>query len=103
MDKDPHKTIVLFRKEKCSIVPYLTAVFPELPGTRDPHTMACYARVGQHSACCTSWFKGTRAATPDEYAALTIELESIGYDLDIRQRIPRIAHDRRHKSLRASA
>jgi len=83
-------TMVVFRKDvrepkRTEIV----AVFPELQGTNEPGTMACYARVGQHSSCHISWyFEHTKPATPEEYAPLKAELESIGYYLDVRRRRP---------------
>jgi hypothetical protein len=40
----------------------------------------CYARVGQHSSYSHGWYVKTRAAKPEEYAALLRELEQIGYD-----------------------
>lgn len=55
----------------------VTAVFPSLPGSRDPNTATCYARIGQHGACSRDWYRTTRAATPEEYAALHRELCNI--------------------------
>lgn len=67
----------------------ITAVFPTLPGTvGDNDSMMCYAHIGQHSACSTGWYReNTRAANPEEYAPLARELESIGYVLDVRERM----------------
>ena len=48
--------------------------------------MAYYAHVGQHGSCSYDWYiTDTKPAKPDEYANLKAELESIGYDLDIKQ------------------
>ena len=42
----------------------------------------CYARVGQHSECAESFAKRKRA-TPEQYAPLLRELESIGYNVQV--------------------
>lgn len=90
MERDAHKTIAIFRAEKSGAYKgTVTAVFPEIAGTYDWHaTMACYEHVGQHSTCTVGWYQTTRAAKPHEYEALRQELESIGYNLDIRRRMP---------------
>lgn len=80
MTRDTHRTIVIFRAEKTG--PFkgdVTAVFPTEPGDSSRFSCACYAHVGQHSACNYDWYKTTRPATPDEYADLQAELEGIGY------------------------
>lgn len=56
---------------------HITAVFPTLPGNRDPYTATCYAHVGQHSACSPEWYRTTRPASPDESADLLAELRRI--------------------------
>jgi len=42
-----------------------------------------YSHIGQHSGCCPRYAKGCRKATPEQYASLKQELESIGYELKI--------------------
>jgi hypothetical protein len=79
-------TPVLFRVEQTSqsIAGGVTAVFMCEPYSLDGLQMSCYAHVGQHGACTWQWVRErTRAATPDEYAALKAELESIGYKLRV--------------------
>jgi hypothetical protein len=87
----PQQLPVLFRIDgtKRNGGPFLTAVFPTLPGNvGDRYSMTCYAHVGQHSACSFAWYNGTRAAKPVEYADLLAELIGQGYDnLKIYQRI----------------
>lgn len=64
----------------------LFAYFPEEPFTQDgeKHTyFTSYGRIGQHSACTPEYAAESYPATPQEYAALKEELESIGYELEI--------------------
>ncbi len=42
----------------------------------------CYARIGQHAECSDGFQKRTRA-TPEQYAPLLRELESIGYNVEV--------------------
>jgi len=42
----------------------------------------CYARVGQHGECYDGMQK-RKKATPEQYAPLARELESLGYNLQI--------------------
>lgn len=42
-----------------------------------------YMRVGQHGAASTELINELRVATPSEFRALKLELESIGYDLEV--------------------
>ena len=79
-------TVVVFRKDIRDN--QIVAVFPQLPWG-PPGEMSCYVHVGQHSSCHISWyFEHTKPATPEEYAPLKAELESIGYYLDVRRRRP---------------
>ncbi|WP_436357942.1 hypothetical protein [Brevundimonas sp. CEF1] len=80
MSRAPETLPVIFRAEwnsRESGTVHVTAVFPTLPGTSDPHTATCYAHFGQHSACSHGWYAMTRAATPAEYAPLLRELQGI--------------------------
>lgn len=89
MERDTHKTVVVFRKFRNGEV---IALFPELPhmiGNWD--YCSSYMHVGQHGAASPhglTW-NHTSLAKPDEYAALQTELESIGYNLTVRQRVTR--------------
>lgn len=78
------KTKVIFRKFKEGDI---IALFPEEEA--DPNHAHCssYMHVGQHGAAGYRLVRDTKLATPEEYADLKAELESIGYDLDIRKRI----------------
>ncbi len=82
---------VLFRVDKSNEV---TAFFPTEVGTNDRVTCACYSHVGQHGTAHKTYYRLTRRATPEEYAALARELETIGYDLEIRSSWTK-NHDRR--------
>jgi hypothetical protein len=42
-----------------------------------------YSHVGQHSPCHVDYANECKTATPEQYAALKTELESIGYTLKI--------------------
>lgn len=71
---------VVFRKWKDS--GDVIALFPELPA--DSHGRFCdsYMHVGQHGgADYTGVVRQTVPATPDECAALSVELNRIGYRL----------------------
>ena len=46
-------------------------------------TFTCYAHIGQHSACHIDYAKGSKPATKEEYKSLKLELEGLGYVLDI--------------------
>ena len=78
----------------------MIALFPELPS--DPHGAFClsYEHVGQHGGAFYAGVIGaTLPAKPEEYASLKAELESIGYDLQIRRR----ANWRDHLARRTAA
>lgn len=83
---DEYVTPVVFRVERTK-TRELTAVFPTLPATYYGYDMVCYVHVGQHGACGYDWYNKTRAAKPQEYAALAKELAGLGYKLKIYQRI----------------
>jgi hypothetical protein len=85
MEKDKDKTIVVFRKYSDGEI---IALFPEIPA--DYHGALCdsYMHVGQHgSASCSDVSQNTKLASPAEYASLKRELEGIGYNLSVRERI----------------
>lgn len=65
------------------------ALFPEIPASgRTWDLMDSYEHVGQHGAAhYATVCESSDLATPEEYADLLRELESIGYeDLEIRHR-----------------
>lgn len=81
---DTEKTKVIFRKFKGEII----AFFPEIEVNPDNfgHNMMSYAHVGQHSEASLYFYYDCTPAKPHEYADLKAELESIGYNLDVRIR-----------------
>ena len=83
--KDTCKTKVVFRVWKGQYGSGVIALFPE------EHEIGgycgSYEHVGQHSAAdYLGVIHQTRPALPVEYEALRQELESLGYDLEIRSR-----------------
>jgi hypothetical protein len=84
MKKDNFKTDVIFRKEKdgdiCAFFPY------EIGDSKG--NITCYSRVGQHSAACWEYFLNDTkpCKSPNEYNNLFVEIESLGYNLNIIQR-----------------
>ncbi len=84
MEKDKHitPTIFVMHAGEC------TAVFPCDPANLDGHMM-CYAHIGQHSGCSLGWLGQTRPATPEQFAPLLKELESLGYNIKPCRRITR--------------
>lgn len=84
------KLDVLFRADRKKD-PEITAVFPSEVGTNE-YNMTCYAHIGQHGSCRMGWYRTTRAAKPEEYAALLAELRQIylpEYELVVKQRATR--------------
>lgn len=79
------KTKVIFRKHRDS--GDMIAFFPAIAADVNGMYMSCYAHVGQHSSSCMGYFRECVPATPEEYASLKAELESIGYDLKVAYRI----------------
>ena len=58
------------------------AVFdPDDPGQRG--IFECYSHVGQHSTCSAGYLSELKEASPEQYARLKKELESIGYFLEV--------------------
>lgn len=81
MEKDVLKTLVIFRKFRGGDV---IALFPaELVG--DHGHCSSYMHVGQHGAAnYIRLLTTTVLAAPQEYKTLKKELESLGYNLDVR-------------------
>jgi hypothetical protein len=89
--KSKTKVVFLIHPEGKFDVPDLFAFFPEedyTSFTSDLKTSYCH--VGQHSACEIGYAKESRLATKQERAELETELKSIGYDLLIYKRKPKI-------------
>lgn len=84
------KTKAIFRKEFPENGGGIIAVFPSMAGDNNPYrTCAYYAHVGQHGGMAIDYMKCTFPTTPEEYASLKEELESIGYDLQTAKRFSR--------------
>lgn len=77
---DEDKTKIIFRKDKED--GDIIAVFAE--DIQSNNMIGCYAHMGQHSTMSLDYYnKGTTPATPEEYADLKRELESIGYNVEV--------------------
>jgi hypothetical protein len=63
--------------------PDLFAYFPEENYDNAGKFKTAYSHVGQHSSASPEYAKESRPATPEEYADLKAELESIGYNLNV--------------------
>lgn len=81
---DEYKTKVIFRKFDDNQV---IALFPEEPGDSRPYSFMSYMHIGQHGSASHEIVQGTKLATQEEYRDLKQELESIGYDLSVYQKI----------------
>jgi hypothetical protein len=91
-------TIVIFRKYPDDEV---IALFPEIPADNQGLLCLSYMHVGQHGhADCSIVSRETRPASPSEYAPLKKELESIGYVLEVRERITPTMKKRREQETR---
>lgn len=87
MEKDKEITKVIFRWWNVS--KDVIALFPEIEDTQYKWGFGCmsYEHIGQHGdADYYGIIQDSRPATPEEYADLKAELESIGYNLRVVQR-----------------
>ena len=66
------------------------ALFPELPSDTNGVYYHClsYQRVGQHGSASVDLAR-LKAATPYQYASLKVELEQLGYELEIVKKFSR--------------
>ena len=76
------KTEVIFRKEDGDVVAFMPYDIADINGN-----ITCYAHIGQHSAASFGYYRTTKSATEKEYFDLLNELQSIGYDVQVRQRM----------------
>lgn len=77
------KTKVIFRKYRDNGA--ILALFPDVE--HSPGLCMSYEHIGQHSAAMYyHCLRITEPAKPNEYQSLKRELESIGYELIIKQR-----------------
>lgn len=88
MKKDTEKTAVHFlieKGEECTEA-NVFAFFPlEYFTHAKDNRRTCYAHIGQHSECSIEYAKECHLAPYAQYKALKIELEGLGYDLEIRE------------------
>ena len=90
------KTDVIFRKDKDSVF----ALFPYLISTVDGNVTG-YAHFGQHfSADYNHCIMTSKPAQAEEYADLMAELEQVGYNLRIIQKINYNKYDKAWKEAR---
>lgn len=99
MKQDTEKTIAIIRKWGNDYI----AIFPHNLGTNSPYTCDSYMHVGQHGSCDPQGIiEQSKHTNNDDSAKLRdfiSELESIGYNLNIRKRIPSNSLDIRKKKL----
>ncbi len=85
MEKDKEKNKVVFRKFKDGDI---IALFPELEaGANQKGECMSYMHIGQHSGAAYALVYDTKPAKKEEYADLLAELEDIGYNLEVKQKI----------------
>ena len=87
MQQDTYKTKVVFRKFPDGDI--IAMFYEERWSKYNSWLISSYMSVGQHGEASIDLVYDTKLATPEEYADLKEELESIGYNLDIRKRIQR--------------
>lgn len=58
-----------------------------LPDYQEYTQIMCYMHMGQHGTASLEFYWECTPARPDQYAALKAELESIGYNLDVKRRL----------------
>ena len=80
-DDEPVTKVLFLVNEKDPENSDLFAYFPE--ETSHGNYKTAYSHIGQHSSVSPEYAKESRPATPEEYAPLKAELESIGYNLDV--------------------
>ena len=82
MKQDKHKTTVIFRKWKDT--KEIIALFPdEKESIPERELIGSYMHIGQHGGAHPDLITELQEAEPNEYNDLKIELESIGYNLEI--------------------
>jgi hypothetical protein len=89
-------TKVVFRKFPDNEV---IALFPQLAGTKDPHSCQSYCHIGQHSPASAHLARATKLATPKEYKTLARELRGLGYKLRIATRFTRFDLEQRKREI----
>jgi hypothetical protein len=80
---EPVTKVIFLVNEKDPNDPDLFAYFPEETYDKAGRFKTGYSHVGQHSAVSPQYAAESRPATPEEYADLKTELESIGYNFEM--------------------
>jgi hypothetical protein len=80
---EPVTKVMFLVNEKDPNDPDLFAYFPEENHDREGKFKTAYSHIGQHSSASPDYAAESRPATPEEYADLKAELESIGYNLEV--------------------
>ena len=100
MTQDKEKTVTIIRKWGNDYI----AIFPYELGNHTPYTCQSYMTIGQHSSCDPQGIiRHSQHTNNDDSARLRdfiAELESIGYNLDIRKSIPSNSLENRRKKLK---
>lgn len=101
---DPFPAFVVFRKFRKSYGDYVIAMFPSCnheSGDANRYCVMSYVHIGQHGECDPQHvINVSRAATPEEYADLKSELESMGYVLTVQKRLQLRYHLARSKRIK---
>lgn len=96
MEKDKHKTRVIFRMVPGPGGKECLALFPDIDEGNG--LVSSYLHIGQHGGADYGFcINKSRPATKKEYHDLKIELEELGYNLEIRQKVILWSHGRNRK------
>ena len=93
MKKDTKKTKVKFLIEKpegklpCNVFAFFENSLYSNNPVYEGKMFDCYAHIGQHSSCHIDYANKCKEATKEQYLDLAKELESIGYNLLITNKI----------------
>jgi len=93
--------VVMFRRFRDG-AREIIAIFPEIPADTDGLMVTSFMHPGGHGQASPDVVYWTVRAKPEEYRSLMLELESEPYNyvLDIRERTPKDAADKRRKAVR---
>ena len=92
------KTTVIFRKWNNG---QIIAIFPEIPADHCYGHCMSYEHIGQHGTCAPGYvIHATTQASEAEALPIRKELESIGYELQVRLRYCESMQQRRFSEMR---
>ena len=77
-DLEITKVVFLFHKENNDLFAYFQEEIADAG-----HNRMSYSHIGQHSSCSEEYAKESIEATKEQYQDLFVELESIGYNLEV--------------------